>query len=143
MSKPKTWYAVKVGRDDRDYNTGSTVKREALKIAKKYHDEYPDEKILIAVCTTESNYCTDMWTVYEPKHMIYRYTVTYNDKKYTVLSDSAENAIEKFSNRKVYGRNIFFGWRMKMVDADTRGVEWCLGETKGEEFERSIYAERQ
>lgn len=48
-------YAVQHG-DDYDCGTGSTVKREAYKIARKMAKEYPEEEIRLVLCTTESDF---------------------------------------------------------------------------------------
>lgn len=54
----KNWYAVQHG-DDYASDYGSTVKREAMRMAKAMCKEYPNEEIRIAVCTTDSDYCQE------------------------------------------------------------------------------------
>ena len=54
--KMKKFYAVQHGKDySCDY--GSTIKREALKMAKALAKEYPKEEIRIAICTTNDDFC--------------------------------------------------------------------------------------
>ena len=63
----RTWYAVQHG-DNFESDFGSTVKREAFKLARKAHKEYPLEEIRIVVCDTEDGivtYCEDCYTVFE------------------------------------------------------------------------------
>ena len=59
----RTWYAVQHG-DNLESDFGSTVKREAYKMARELHKEYPDEEIRIALCTTESDFCDGEIIVY-------------------------------------------------------------------------------
>lgn len=61
----RRWYAVQVGKEDTDCGCGSTVKREAIKMARAYHKIRPDEQIRIAICTTESDYVTEEKILYE------------------------------------------------------------------------------
>lgn len=53
----KKFYAVQVGYDC-DCGYGSTVKREAIKMANAFKRDhrYDGEEIRIAVCTTDSDY---------------------------------------------------------------------------------------
>ena len=62
----KTWYAVQHG-DNYESDFGSTVKREAMKLARQLHKEYPDEEIRIAICTTDSDFCEGEIIVYDAK----------------------------------------------------------------------------
>ena len=59
----RTWYAVQHG-DNFESDNGSTVKREAYKMARALHKEYPNEEIRIALCTTESDFCDGEIIVY-------------------------------------------------------------------------------
>ena len=59
----RTWYAVQHG-DNFESDFGSTVKREAYKMARALHKEYPNEEIRLALCTTESDFCEDEIIVY-------------------------------------------------------------------------------
>lgn len=52
----KRWYAVQLG-DDLDCGYGSTVKREAMKMANRLAKQYPDEKISICLCREGSDFC--------------------------------------------------------------------------------------
>lgn len=56
----KKFYAVQIGCDN-DCGTGSTVKREAIKMANAYKriPRYDGEEIRIAVCSTESDDVTE------------------------------------------------------------------------------------
>ncbi len=54
----KKWYAIQIGNDfSSDY--GSTVKREALAMARREARKHPAEEVRIAVCTTDSDFCTE------------------------------------------------------------------------------------
>ena len=56
----KNWYAVQVGNDyTSDY--GSTVKREALRMARQEAKKPENDglEIRIAVCSTDDDYCQD------------------------------------------------------------------------------------
>jgi len=56
----KKFYAVQIGYDN-DCGTGSTVKREAIKMANEYkrNPHYDGLQIRIAVCSTESDDVTE------------------------------------------------------------------------------------
>ena len=60
----RTWYAVQHG-DNFERDFGSTVKREAYKMERALHKEYPNEEIRIALCTTESDFCEGEIIVYD------------------------------------------------------------------------------
>ena len=60
----RTFYAVQVG-NNYDCDDGSTVKRTAYQMARRYHKEYPGEEIRIAICTTESDDVGEVITVFE------------------------------------------------------------------------------
>ena len=64
----KKWYAVQVGSDN-DCGYGSTVKREAIKMANALKKDryYDGDEIRIAVCSTESDYVTEEIIVREGK----------------------------------------------------------------------------
>lgn len=54
----KVWYAVMMDNEDTDHGTGSFVKREAIKMAKKYRKNgYKDA--YIAVIIQEDDFCID------------------------------------------------------------------------------------
>ena len=54
----KKWYAVQIGSNfDCDY--GSTVKREALAMARREARKHPGVEVRIAICSTDSDFCTD------------------------------------------------------------------------------------
>ncbi|MDD3906550.1 MAG: hypothetical protein PHS46_08540 [Candidatus Omnitrophica bacterium] len=56
-----------------------------------------------------------------------RYKVKYKGKDYISRGENAEEAFERFANRQVFGQQALIGnYRLKMVDADTRGKEWAL-----------------
>ena len=59
----RTWYAVQHG-DNFESDLGSTVKREAYKMARALHKEFPKEEIRIALCTTEGDFCEGEIIVY-------------------------------------------------------------------------------
>ena len=59
----RTWYAVQHG-DNFESDFGSTVKREAYKMARALHKDYPTEEIRIALCTTASDFCESEIIVY-------------------------------------------------------------------------------
>ena len=56
----KKFYAVQAG-DNFDCGTGSTVKREAIKMANAYKrdERYAGMEIRIAVCSEDSDYVTE------------------------------------------------------------------------------------
>lgn len=60
----KNWYAVQVGSDyASDY--GSTVKREALRMARKEAKKPENDglEVRIAVCSTDNDYCREVIVV--------------------------------------------------------------------------------
>lgn len=54
----KKWYAVQIG-DDFSSDYGSTRKRDALKMAHAAARKHPAEEIRIAICSTDSDFCTE------------------------------------------------------------------------------------
>lgn len=60
--------------------------------------------------------------------MSQRYKIQYKEHEYTYTADDAEGAISKFCNRPVFGSPLAFSYRVLMIDADTRGREWCRAE---------------
>ena len=62
----KRFYAVQHG-DNYDCGDGSTVKREAMKMAREMHRDYPGEEIRICLCREDDDYCEGIITVYNKK----------------------------------------------------------------------------
>ena len=60
----KKYYAVQVCEEN-DYETGSTVKREALRMAKAAAKENPLKEVRIYVRTEEDDFCQDIIIVQE------------------------------------------------------------------------------
>lgn len=60
----KKYYAVQVCEEN-DYETGSTVKREALRMAKAAAKENPLKQVRIYVRTEEDDFCQDIIIVQE------------------------------------------------------------------------------
>lgn len=56
---------------------------------------------------------------------INRYDIEYRGKKYIYTGKNCEEAMEKFSHRKVFGQNLIYDYRIRMYDADTLGDEWA------------------
>lgn len=52
----KRFYAVQHG-DSFESDFGSTVKREAIKMANQMHREYPGEEIRLCLCREDDDYC--------------------------------------------------------------------------------------
>lgn len=62
----KKWYAVQIGSNfDCDY--GSTRKRDALKMAHAEARKNPGEEVRIAICSTDSDFCTGEIIIQEGK----------------------------------------------------------------------------
>lgn len=62
----KKWYAVQIGGDfGSDY--GSTRKRDALKMAHAEARKNPDEEVRIAICSMDSDFCTEEIIIQEGK----------------------------------------------------------------------------
>ena len=59
-----------------------------------------------------------------------KYNVTYKDKSYTYNAETAIDALEKFSNRRVFGELLFYRYTVSMYDAETKGAEWAEGRTQ-------------
>lgn len=62
----KRFYAVQHGNDNA-CDFGSTVKREARKMATELHKEYPEDEIRVIYCTTEDNFCDQEVIIYPAK----------------------------------------------------------------------------
>ena len=60
----KRWYAVQHG-DDFASDNGTTVKREAYKLARQAHKDYPGEEIRIVLCRVDDDFAEDEIIVYE------------------------------------------------------------------------------
>ena len=55
--KDRRYYAVQVGDDYTDDSEGSTVKREAFRMARRAVRENPGEEVRIVLRTVEDDYC--------------------------------------------------------------------------------------
>ena len=66
----KRYYAVQHGTDFSSDN-GSTVKREAYRIAREMHRDYPGEEIRISIEREDDNYTEDEIIVYEASPVKY------------------------------------------------------------------------
>ena len=64
----KRVYAVQHG-DCFECDYGSTVKREALKMAKALHKEYPGEEIRLCLCREDDDYCEGEIIVFRGKRV--------------------------------------------------------------------------
>ena len=66
MSRAKVWYAVQVDHDT-DCGTGSTVWREARKMATAAHKRNPG--VEIGICTTnyDDDFCLNYEVIYEAR----------------------------------------------------------------------------
>lgn len=62
----KNWYAVQVG-DDYASDYGSTVKREALRMARQEAKKPENDgiEVRIAVCSTDDDYCREVIVIRE------------------------------------------------------------------------------
>jgi hypothetical protein len=56
MKMSKRFYAVQHG-DDFASDYGSSVKREAMKMARELAKEYPGEEIRICLCREDDDFC--------------------------------------------------------------------------------------
>jgi 3'-phosphoadenosine 5'-phosphosulfate sulfotransferase len=54
-----------------------------------------------------------------------KYKVNYNGKTYFYTGENTREVAEKFENRKVFGSYLIVNMRLKMYDAETRGVKWA------------------
>lgn len=54
----RKWYAVQHGNNF-DSDCGSTVKRDALRIANRKHRDYPGEEIRICICRVDNDFCKE------------------------------------------------------------------------------------
>ena len=66
IAKARRWYAVQHG-DDYDCGYGSTVKREAMKMARALHKDYPDDEIRLCLCRCGDDYCDGEIVVFDGK----------------------------------------------------------------------------
>lgn len=55
----RRFYAIQHGYDFSS-DTGSTVKREALKIARFYAKQYPEEEIRVVYCRVDDDFAEDV-----------------------------------------------------------------------------------
>ena len=62
----KRWYAVQHGNNF-ESDRGSSVKREAMKIARQMHKDYPGEEIRICLCREDNDFCEGEIIVFEGK----------------------------------------------------------------------------
>ncbi len=62
----KKWYAVQIG-DDFSSDYGNTRKRDALKMAHAEARKHPDKEVRIAICSTDSDFCTGEIIIQEGK----------------------------------------------------------------------------
>lgn len=60
----KRWYAVQHG-DDYSSDNGSTVKREAMKMARELGREFPQDEIRISLCREDDDFCEGLIIVRE------------------------------------------------------------------------------
>jgi len=54
-----------------------------------------------------------------------KYKVEYRGKEYHYNGETCEDAMDKFMNRKVFGKDINYGYGVVQEDADTYGKEWA------------------
>jgi hypothetical protein len=54
-----------------------------------------------------------------------KYQITFNGKTYHHNGDNAQEAFEKFRNRKVFGEPLVYQWTLTGYDADTSGERWA------------------
>lgn len=59
----RRFYAVQRG-DNYGCDYGSTVKRQAMKMARQEHKDYPGEEIRICLCREDDNTCDGEIVVY-------------------------------------------------------------------------------
>lgn len=62
--KARRFYAVQVG-DDYSSDYGSTVKREAMKMARQEAKANPGQEVRISLCMTDDDFCDGIITVQE------------------------------------------------------------------------------
>lgn len=68
-----------------------------------------------------------------------KYKVNFSGKNYTYRAESAREALEKFSNRKVFGENLILGYKIDQIDATTNGALWARAHTEvGSGFKKVI-----
>ena len=114
----KRYYAVQHG-DDFSSDNGSTVKREAYKIAREIHRDYPGEEIRICLCREDDDFCDGEIVVYEASPV--KYAIEFRGKQFIRTGMTAQEAIEKLCDQ--------YGWRFRinMFDAETRGRKYAKG----------------
>ena len=61
----------------------------------------------------------------------YRITDKATGKERIYRGETCSEAMEKFSNRKVFGNPVVYNAKLKILDADTRGEKWALYEIDG------------
>lgn len=131
----KRYYAVQHGTDYSSEN-GSTSKREAYKIAREMHREYPGEEIRISLEREDDNYTEDEIVVFAASPV--KYKIEFRGKTFVRSGMSAQDAIETLCDQ--------YGWRFRlgMYDADTQGRKWAKGAVDtngGINYNDSIFAE--
>ncbi len=54
-----------------------------------------------------------------------KYQVTYKGRTYTYTGEHTDDALAKFENRKVFGRDLVGRVHNPLIDADTYGKVWA------------------
>ncbi|MFH1952558.1 MAG: hypothetical protein ABIL06_13175 [Pseudomonadota bacterium] len=60
-----------------------------------------------------------------------KYRITLNGKEYFYHAANCDGAIDKLSNRMVFGRPLTCNIKLKTYDADTRGGLWATYDVDG------------
>ena len=63
-----------------------------------------------------------------------KYKIELNDKIYKYTAENCDGAMDKLSNRKVFGNNLTCNISLKMYDADTRGDVWAQYDVDGKQL---------
>ena len=62
-----------------------------------------------------------------------KYKIELNGKTYKYNAENCDQAMDKLSNRKVFGNNLTCNISLKMYDADTRGENWAQYDVDGKQ----------
>ena len=55
-----------------------------------------------------------------------KYNIIYKNSYFKYSAENAEAAMEKFAERKVFGENLVWEYRLMQYDAETRGELWAI-----------------
>ena len=66
------------------------------------------------------------------------YEIKFCGKTYRYRGETGSEALDRFANRKVFGKPLIIGYRINSYDAESHGGRWIFASSTPDEFQIEV-----